>query len=114
MWFLNIRRVLVAQHRIDFRKHFNGLLAEAYKVGADPYKGDCLIFYSRDNSQLRAVAGDELGLVLVYRRFEGGGMRRGFAFANNPAAKTISQSELAMLFAGNTYEICRRANPWKK
>jgi hypothetical protein len=36
-----IRRVLIAEYRTDFRKRFDGLLAEAYRLGADPYAGDC-------------------------------------------------------------------------
>ena len=35
-----IRRVLIAQHRADFRKRFDGLLGEAYRLGADPYAGE--------------------------------------------------------------------------
>jgi hypothetical protein len=39
---VTVRRVLMAQHRVDFRKRFDGLLAEAYRIGADPYGGDCV------------------------------------------------------------------------
>ena len=45
---VTVRRVLMAQHRVDFRKRFNGLLAEAYRLGADPYDGDCVVFINRD------------------------------------------------------------------
>jgi hypothetical protein len=30
------RRVLLAEHRVDFRKGPDGLLGEAYLLGADP------------------------------------------------------------------------------
>jgi hypothetical protein len=43
-----IRRVVIAQHRTDFRKRFDGLLGEAYRLGADPY--DCIL--SRATRQL--------------------------------------------------------------
>ena len=36
---VTIRRVLLAQHRVDFRKGPDGLLAEAYRLGAEPYDG---------------------------------------------------------------------------
>jgi hypothetical protein len=39
---VTVRRVLLAEHRVDFRKQLNGLLAEAYRIGADPYDGDCV------------------------------------------------------------------------
>ena len=57
-----IRRVLIAQHRTDFRKRFDGLLAEAYRLGADPYAVDCIVFLKGEGTQLRALAGDSLGL----------------------------------------------------
>jgi len=47
---VTIRRVLYAQHRVDFRKRFDGLLAEAYALGADPYAGDCVLFLKRDRT----------------------------------------------------------------
>ena len=39
----NIKRVLLVQHCTDFRKRFDGLRAESYRVGADPYAGDCVV-----------------------------------------------------------------------
>ncbi|MGB7540369.1 MAG: hypothetical protein WBM17_17640 [Anaerolineales bacterium] len=38
---MRVRRVLLAEHRVDFRKGMDGLLAEAYRIGAQPYEGDC-------------------------------------------------------------------------
>lgn len=57
-----IRRVLVAQHCADFRKRFDGLLGESYRLSADPYAGDCIVFLKGDHTQLRALIGDKLGL----------------------------------------------------
>ncbi|MBK8010995.1 MAG: IS66 family insertion sequence element accessory protein TnpB [Deltaproteobacteria bacterium] len=67
---VTIRRVLLAEHRVDFRKGFNGLLGEAYALGAQPYEGDCVVFTKKDRTQLRALIGDGYGLIS--RRFEGG------------------------------------------
>ena len=53
---VTLRRVLLAEHRVDFRKRFDGLLAEAYRVGAQPYDGDCIVF------------GDELAARELIRR----------------------------------------------
>jgi len=68
---VTMRRVFLAEHRVAFRKQMNGLLAEAYRLGADPYGGDCVVFIKKDRTQLRALVGDSYGLYLVSRRFEG-------------------------------------------
>ncbi len=47
MLAVTIRRVFLAQHRVDFRKGPDGLLGEAYMLGADPYQGDCVLWASR-------------------------------------------------------------------
>ena len=109
----NIKRVLIVQHRIDFRKRFDGLLAEAYRVGADPYGGDCVVFFKRDWTQLRALVGDKLGLFMVCRRFDGGALRASFKFMREPACSTISAAELALLFEGATFTVQQRVKAWK-
>lgn len=110
----SIRRVLIAQHRADFRKRFDGLLGEAYRLGADPYAGDCIVFLKGDHTQLRALAGDKLGLYLVCRRFEGGSLRTNFAFAREPTCTSITMAELALLFEGASFTVHRRVREWKK
>jgi hypothetical protein len=64
MLSVKVRRVFLARHRIDFRKRFDGLQAEAFQLGADPYDGDCVLFVKRDHTQLRAIVGDGVGLYL--------------------------------------------------
>jgi len=44
---VKVRRVFSARHRVDFRKRFDGLLAEAFQLGADPYDGDCVLFVNQ-------------------------------------------------------------------
>ena len=108
-----IRRVLVAQHRADFRKRFDGLLGEAYRLGADPYAGDCVVFFKGDHTQLRALVGDKLGLFLVCRRFDGGSLRANFNFVRDPACTTITMAELSLLFEGASFTVHRRVREWK-
>ncbi|MBI2377787.1 MAG: hypothetical protein HYV07_27545 [Deltaproteobacteria bacterium] len=36
---MTVKRVLFVEHRVDFRKSFDGLLGEAYRIGARPYHG---------------------------------------------------------------------------
>ena len=110
---VTIHRVLLAQHRVDFRKGLDGLLAEAYLLGAQPYDGDCVLFVKRDQTQLRALLGDGVGLYLVIRRFEGGRLRILLAFADKPAAATISTAELSLLLEGKTFTVHQKARPWR-
>lgn len=110
---MTIRRVFLARHRVDFRKRFDGLLAEAYRLGADPYSGDCVLFVKKDHRQLRAVVGDGLGLYLICRRFEGGRLAKLLDFAATPSLKTITTAELSLLLEGATFTVHRRAKAWR-
>jgi len=106
---VTVRRVFMAQHRVDFRKQLNGLLGEALRLGASPYDGDCVLFLKKDRSQLRALVGDGVGLYLVTRRFEGGRLRSLLRFAEHPSATTITSAELSLLLEGATFTVHRRA-----
>ena len=110
---VHVRRVLLLEHRVDFRKGFDGLLAEAYRVGAAPYDGDCVVFIKKDHTQVRALVGDELGLYLVCRRFEGGRLRTLLAFAADPSARSLSSGELALLLEGSSFTVHARARAWR-
>ena len=110
---VTVRRVILVEHRVDFRKQMNGLLAEAYRVGARPYDGDCVLFVKRDRTQVRALVGDLLGLYLVSRRFEGGRLRYLLQFAERPSTKTVTTGELSLLLEGATFTVHRRAPAWR-
>ncbi len=106
---VTIRRVFMAQHRVDFRKQMNGLLGESYRLGADPYLGDCVLFVKKDHTQLRAIVGDSVGLYLVSRRFEEGRLRTLLRFAEEPSRTSISTAELSLLLEGATFTVHKRA-----
>ena len=89
------------------------MLAEAYRLGAQPYDGDCVVFVKRDQTQLRAWVGDGVGLYLVSRRFEGGRLRFLLAFAEQPSAKTVTTAELSMLLEGAGFTVHTRAQAWR-
>lgn len=113
MLSVKVRRVFLARHRVDFRKRFDGLLAEAFQLGADPYDGDCVLFVKRDHKQLRAVVGDGVGLYLICRRFEGGRLRNLAAFAQQPGVAEISTGELSLLLEGANFTVHQRARAWR-
>lgn len=106
---VTVRRVFLAQHRVDFRKQLNGLLGEAYRLGAQPYDGDCVVFVKKDRTQLRALVGDRVGLYLVSRRFEGGCLQTLLRFAEQPESTTISMAELSLLLEGASFTVHKRA-----
>lgn len=108
-----IRRVFLARHRVDFRKGPDGLLGEAYLLGADPYRGDCVLYVKRDHRQLRALIGDAVGLYLVTRRFEGGRLRVLLTFAERPSGAAISTGELSLLLEGARFTVHKRARAWQ-
>jgi len=110
---VKIRRVILAHHRVDFRKGPDGLLGEAYLLGADPYNGDCVLFVKRDHTQLRALIGDGIGLYLVTRRFEGGRLRVLQTFEERPRGAAISTGELSLLLEGARFTVHKRARTWR-
>jgi transposase len=110
---VTVRRVFLAEHRVDFRRQHDGLLGEAYRLGADPYRGDCVVFVKRDRTQLRALVGDGYGLYLVSRRFEGGRLRSVLQFAEDPRAAAITTGELSLLLEGASFTVHRRAKAWR-
>jgi hypothetical protein len=106
------KRLVIAQHRVDFRKGWDGLLGESYRLGFDPYRGDCVVFIKRDRTQLRALLGDSLGLILVSRRFDGGSLKLPRGTATDP--QVVSISEVSLLLEGATCTVQRRVQPWRK
>jgi hypothetical protein len=110
---VTVRRVVLAEHRVDFRKQMDGLLAEAYRLGAKPYDGDCVVFVKKDRTQLRALVGDRYGLYLVCRRFDAGRLRVLLRFADQPSARTVSPGELGLLLEGSSFTVHTRVRPWK-
>jgi len=110
---VKVKRVFLAQHRVDFRKGADGMLSEAYQLGADPYSGDCVLFVKRDQTQLRALIGDAIGVYLVMRRFEGGRLRLLNSFTQRPQGKAITTGELSLLLEGARFTVHKRAMPWR-
>jgi hypothetical protein len=113
MLSVKIRRVFLARHRVDFRRRFDGLLADSFQLGANPYDGDCVMFIKKDHTQLRALVGDSVGLYLVCRRFEGGRLRSLVDFAKDASATEISTAELSLLLEGATFTVHQRARAWR-
>jgi hypothetical protein len=107
-----IRRIYLAMHRVDFRRHHDGLLAEAFKLNLDPFRGDVVIFVGRVKNQIKVLYADETGLWLSWKVFTLESMKTRFRFLSEPICSVISQGELAMLLEGSAYTLQRKVTPY--
>ena len=109
-----VKQVFVAQHKIDFRRGISGLLAEAYAMELDPYKGECLLFIHESWRQIRFVCGDHCGLYMGTRYFEGGALARMFDFSAANGFFEITPAEFAMIIEGAHYVVKSRPKMFRK
>ena len=69
-------RVWLAMRPVDFRKQHNGLSAVVQTVlGRAPYSGAVFAFRSKRGDRMKILVWDRTGLVMVYKRLEGGGFQ---------------------------------------
>lgn len=105
---LGVRAVYVASHRVDFRRSYDGLLAECYNLGVDPFGGDMVLFVGRNRRRIKILFADASGLWLASKRFSDGAMKTRFKFLNDPLVTEITTGELQMFCEGSAYQIDRR------
>ena len=104
-----VRRIFLVEHRIDFRKGHPGLLAEAFRLGRDPFAGDQLIFVGKNRRTLKVLYGDPSGLWVSYKQFTSAdAIQTKLRFLIDPTVTEITQAELAMIIEGAAYSIQRR------
>ena len=100
-----LRFIHVAMHRVDFRKAHDGLLAECYQMGLDPYAGDVVLFVGRCRRRMKLLFADNSGLWMAFKRFDAESMKTKFLFLADPQVNKISMAELQMFFEGSAYTI---------
>ena len=67
-------RVMVATKPIDFRKGHDSLAAMVKnELRKDPFTGTVFVFRARKADRLKLLYWDGTGLVMAYKRLEGGG-----------------------------------------
>ena len=103
-----MRLVHVAMHKVDFRKSHDGLLAECYHMGLDPFAGDVVLFVGRCRRRMKLLFADESGLWLAFKRFNAESMKTHFRFLVDPQVTKISVAELQMFFEGSAYTVDKR------
>lgn len=100
-----LKNIYVVMHRVDFRKAHDGLLAECYNLGLDPFTGDVVLFVGRCRRRMKLIFADDSGLWLAFKRFNSKTMKTAFRFLSDPKADEISFAELQMFFEGVRYQI---------
>jgi hypothetical protein len=108
----NRRKIYLALHKADFRKGHNGLLAEAYALGLDPYKGDILIFVGRPKRKIKIIYSDDTGLWVSSKRFTVEAMKTKLKFLLDPSCCRITPAELAMIMEGSSYQMGSKVNSY--
>ena len=108
------QRIWLVQHRVDFRKAQNGLLAEAYKLKLDPFAGDVLIFVGKNRRRLKALHADPTGLWVSSKVFSLEAMKTKLKFLSEPTCASITQAELALLIEGSRYTIEKKVAVYTK
>jgi hypothetical protein len=103
-----LRFIHVAMHRVDFRKGHDGLLAECYNMGLDPFAGDVVLFVSRCRRRMKLIFADNSGLWIAFKRFNAATMKTKFRFLSDPQVNRLSMAELQMFFEGSAYTVDRR------
>ncbi len=102
---LSRSRIWLAKHRVDFRRHHDGLLAESYKMGLDPFKGDVVVFVGRHRRAIKVLYADPTGLCLSWKKFTMEAMKTKLGFLLEPSCQSITTAELAMLMEGSSYTL---------
>lgn len=105
-------RFYIAQYAIDFRKGHQGLLSEAKRNGIDLYRGDMVVFVSRDRKKVKAIVGDDSGLTLLYKCFSKGTIKTKIRFLEHPEIHDVSYAEIAMILEGSSYTVHKKSNKW--
>jgi hypothetical protein len=108
------QRVWLAQHRVDFRRQHQGLLAEAFKMNLDPFTGDVVIFVGRFRRRIKVLYADPTGLWVSTKVFTMESIKTKLKFLIEPSCKIISQAELAMLMEGSRYTIEKKVKNYEK
>ncbi len=66
-------QIYVATNPVDFRRGHDGLAATVQQeLGADPFCGSVFVFRSKRGDRIKILFWDGTGLVLLYKRLEGG------------------------------------------
>lgn len=104
------QKIWIACYAIDFRKGLDGLMAESYRMGIDPFKGDIIIFISKDKRKAKILACNNIYAQLDYRRLHRGSFQ--IPFLPEKGCRQIDPAETQLFLEGHRYMINKRTLPW--
>jgi transposase len=92
-------RILVATRPVDFRRGADGLAATVQSIlRQDPFSGTVFVFRSKRADRIKLLVYDGTGLVLIWKRLEGGSKFKWPPV--NDGVMRLSGAQLAALFEG--------------
>ncbi len=98
----------------DMRKSFCGLSGLVRnELACDPTDGTLFLFINRRRDRIKALYWDRDGLVLWYKRLEGGTFEM-LRTDQHTRAIQIDQTDLAMLLNGINIESAKKRKRYKK
>jgi transposase len=100
--FAAVRRLFLARGPQDMRRGIDTLsLVVRDELHADPYRGDCFIFISRDRRKLKALIWEDGGFWLCLKRLEAGTFIDPGQWCENGATSTsITPAQMHALLEG--------------
>jgi hypothetical protein len=101
---MRVKAVYVSSQSVDFRKSHDGLLAECYRLGTDPFAGDMVVFIGRNRRRIKILFADATGLWLASKRFTDYAMKTSFKFLSDK--KRCRQAQLVR--SHNQPRLCAR------
>jgi hypothetical protein len=103
--FGKIERVFIAEYKINMQKGHDGLLAEAYKMGLNPWAGDLIIFPGTCYKRIKILFADKNGLWVGYKKFTDTRIKTKLRFLDKYSLKEVTQAELSLLLEGINFSI---------
>ena len=104
--------IYVATQPVDFRKAAGGLALLAKEtLGHDPMKGVAVVFRAKRADRVKIVVWDGTGLVMYWKRLDGGGFKWPPIVAG---VMRMNAAQLSALLAGMDYAHARASIPQPK
>lgn len=102
--FRKIKRIFVANYKVDFRKSYDGLMGEAYRMGLNPLAGDLVLFFSKNGIRLKVLFCDTTGDCVLNKRLYKNPRHRGKELSKIPSQIEIDSSTLTWLLQGGIWQ----------
>lgn len=99
-----IKRIFVANYKVDFRKSYDGLMGEAYRLGLNPLAGDLVLFFSSNGIRLKILFCDSTGDCVLNKRLYKSQHRRRKKLDIIPTQTEIDSSTLTWLLQGGGWK----------